>query len=305
MIDVHIHTTHSDGTKTVEEVLKQAEQMGLDYISITDHENCRAYQEIKEKNLMQYYHGNLIPGVELKAAYKGKIIDILGYNINTDKIQKWSDDFYRDKTHAQIQTKYLKAQYQTFQQMGCTLIPYEDIQWDSNRDWANIVIYEEVKSHPENEEKCPKDLWESYHNFRHHYCYHEQSIFYIDKSADFPTIEEVIKQIHDAGGLVFLAHIFLYGWANDKKALIDDLISNYAFDGIECYYSEFSEEQIQYVLEVCEKRGLYKSGGCDYHGENKPGIELGVGKGNLKIPNEIVEEWTIGTIGDVSFCSLA
>lgn len=40
MIDIHIHTTHSDGTKTVEEIFKQAEQMGLDYISITDHENC-------------------------------------------------------------------------------------------------------------------------------------------------------------------------------------------------------------------------------------------------------------------------
>ena len=60
---------------------------------------------------------------------------------------------------------------------------------------------------------------------------------------------------------------------------------------MECYYTLFSEEQTHYALEVCEKRGLYKSGGSDYHGENKPGIYLGVGRGNLKIPNQIIEEW--------------
>lgn len=291
MIDIHIHTTHSDGTKTVEEVLKQAEKIGLDYISITDHENCKAYQEIEEKNLKQYYHGTLIPGVELKSVYKGKIIDILGYGIDVNKIQQWLDDFYKDKTHAQIQTKYLKKRYEIFQQMGCILTPYEEIKWDPNHDWANIIIYDEVKSHPENQEKCPEDLWESFDNYKYRYCYCKENIFYIDKSEDFPTIEEVIDQIHHAGGLAFLAHIYVYNWAKDKKALIDDLISNYDFDGIECYYSEFSEEQTEYVLAVCEKRGLYKSGGTDYHGDNKPGIELGVGRGNLKIPKEIVEEW--------------
>ena len=55
MVDMHIHSTHSDGTKTVEKILKKAEELGLDFIAITDHENCGAYQEIEEKNLKQYY----------------------------------------------------------------------------------------------------------------------------------------------------------------------------------------------------------------------------------------------------------
>lgn len=291
MVDMHIHTTCSDGTNSVEEILKKAEDMGLDYISITDHETCRAYKEIEEKNLRQYYTGVLVPGIEIKVAYKGKIIDILGYNVDTEKIQKWSDDFYKDKTHAQVQTKYLKSQYNTFKKMGYKLIPYEEIKWDPDHDWANPVIYEEIKSHPENEEKAPKDLWADFENFRHKHCYNESSPFYIDKSVDFPTIEEGIRQIHNAGGKAFLAHIYVYNWAEDKKALINDLVDNYEFDGIECYYSKFSDEQIKYVLEVCNKKGLYKSGGCDYHGKNKPGINLGVGKGNLKIPDEIVKEW--------------
>lgn len=291
MVDMHIHTTCSDGTKTPEEILKKAENIGLDYISITDHESCKAYNEIKEKNLKQYYNGTLIPGVELKVAYKGRIIDILGYGINTDKLQQWLDDFYKDKTHAQVQTKYLKIMYQKFKELGCVLTSFEEINWDPVHDWANPTIYKELKKYPQNEEKCPKDMWEDFENFRHKYCYNKNSFIYIDKTKDFTTIEEGIKQIHKAGGLAFLAHIYIYEWAEDKKALIDDLVNNYNFDGIECYYSKFTNGQSEYVLEVCKKRNLYKSGGCDYHGENSPGIQLGVGKGNLKIPNEIIEEW--------------
>ncbi len=293
MVDMHIHSTRSDGTKTVEEILKKAEELGLDFIAITDHENCGAYQEIEEKNLKQYYHGTIIPGVELKAYYKGKIIDILGYGIDTNKVQQWTEGFYKERTHAKIQTKYLKIRYEIFKKMGCTLTPYDEIKWDPEHEWANIVIYNEIKSHPENEEKCPKDLWESFDNYKYRYCYREDSIFYIDKSEDFPSVEEVINQIHEAGGMASLAHIFIYNWADDIKALIDDLITHYDFDGIECYYSEFSEEQSKYVREVCKKRGLYQTGGSDYHGENKVGIELGIGRGNLKVPSQIVEEWKI------------
>ena len=291
MVDMHIHTTNSDGTKTVEEVLKQAEEMGLEYISITDHEGCKAYKEIEEKNLKQYYHGKIIKGIELKASYKGKIIDILGYGIDTDKMQEWINEFYKDKTHAKIQTKYLKIRYNLFKEMGCTLTPYNEIDWDPAHEWSNVVIYKEVKSHPENEAKCPKDLWESFDNYKYKYCYKEDNKFFIDKSLDSPKVEEIIEQIHKVGGRAFLAHIYVYKWTDDKKALIDDLISNYDFDGIECYYSEFSEEQTKYVLEVCEKRGLYKSGGSDYHGDSKPGISLGTGRGNLRVPKSIVEEW--------------
>ena len=291
MVDMHIHTTCSDGTKTPEEILKKAENIGLDYISITDHESCKAYNEIKEKNLKQYYNGTLIPGVELKVAYKGRIIDILGYGINTDKLQQWLDEFYKDKTHAQVQTKYLKIMYQKFKELGCVLTPFEEIDWDPIHDWANPTIYREIKKYPQNQEKCPKDMWEDFEIFRHKYCYNKNSMIYIDKTKDFPTIEEGINQIHNAGGLAFLAHIYIYKWAEDKKKLIDDLVNNYDFDGIECYYSKFTNEQSEYVLEVCKKRNLYKSGGCDYHGENSPDIQLGVGKGNLEIPNEIIEEW--------------
>ena len=66
---------------------------------------------------------------------------------------------------------------------------------------------------------------------------------------------------------------------------------NYDIDGFECYHSNFSKEQIEYILEYCDNKGLLKSGGSDYHGKNKPGIELKVGKGNLEIPRDIIKNW--------------
>ena len=56
-------------------------------------------------------------------------------------------------------------------------------------------------------------------------------------------------------------------------------------------HNTFSEENINYLEKICNERGYYKSGGSDYHGNNKPNISLGTGKGNLKIPNEYIEEW--------------
>ena len=92
-------------------------------------------------------------------------------------------------------------------------------------------------------------------------------------------------------GLVFLPHLFIYKWADNKKEFIDDILKNYDIDGIECMHSEFDNEQIEYLIELTKERKYFRSGGSDYHGKNKIGINLGEGKGNLRIPEEFVEEW--------------
>lgn len=84
MIDIHIHTLYSDGDKTVEEVLKMCEKRNLNYISITDHNTCKQYEdEALKKNI---YTGKIIKGVEMNATFKNKPIEILGYNIKEPQI---------------------------------------------------------------------------------------------------------------------------------------------------------------------------------------------------------------------------
>ena len=95
--------------------------------------------------------------------------------------------------------------------------------------------------------------------------------------------------IHDAEGIAFLAHPFAYSpnIAND----LTNLIKNYNFDGIECYYTTFTEEQTNYLLKLCEDRNMFSSGGSDFHGTRKTNHNLGTGNNNLNIPEELVEPW--------------
>lgn len=289
MIDLHIHSNNSDGSDSVEEILKKAQERKLHYISITDHDNCDAYDILKTIKVKNIYSGKIIKGIELKCAYKGKVIDVLGYNYNLRKMKKSLRKFYPE--HAILQEKYLKHFYQACEKMDLKLTPYENLEWNKNKDWATILIYNEIKKHPENKEKCPQDLWESLDAFRYNYLYNPQTEFYIDKSQDYPSLEQCISIIHNAKGKAFLAHVFIYDWAIDKEEFIKDLICNYKFDGIECYYTKFAGWQTEYALEVCRQNGLYISGGTDTHGNNRPGIEMGLGYGNMQIPDYLITDW--------------
>ena len=291
MIDLHIHTNYSDGTCSVTEILQKAEKLGLTYISFTDHESCGAYEELEKMNVKEYYKGTIIPGIELKAFYHGRIIDILGYQIDTNKMKEWLNNFYQEKGHAVIQIKYLKKYYETCKKLGMKIIPLEQMKWDPVHDWASPVIYREIKKQEKNKTYLSEEAWKDFEVFKQDYCYNQNSEFYIDKSEDHPSVKQVIEAIHQVGGKAFIAHVYMYKWAEDKKVLIKDLLDNYEFDGMECYYSKFSKEEIQYILRECKKRKLYCSGGCDYHGKNKPDIELGIGKGGFSIQEDLVRNW--------------
>ena len=88
-----------------------------------------------------------------------------------------------------------------------------------------------------------------------------------------------------------MAHVYEYKWVEDKIKYIDELIKDSNLDGIECYYSNFTEKQTAELLQYCKDNNLYTSGGTDYHGTKRPSVEIGIGKGNLKIPDETIKDW--------------
>ena len=96
MIDLHMHTIYSDGDKTVEEVLKMCENKKLEYISITDHDTCKQYNDATFKN-NNIFNGKIIIGSELHAVFKKKNIEILAYNINSNIINEWCEKYYSEE----------------------------------------------------------------------------------------------------------------------------------------------------------------------------------------------------------------
>ena len=291
MIDLHMHTNNSDGFDSTEDLIKKAEKLQLKYISITDHDNCNAHREIKNNGLEKLFSGKIITGIEIKCIYNKKSIEVLGYKFDLDKMSKWVNEFYKDKSKEQLQLKYFNKTYDTCKKLGFKLTPKEELEWNPKKDWASFTIYTDLKKYPENEGIYAEDILNDFTTFNKKYCGNPNNELYIDKSEDYPSLEIAIKAIKDCGGLVFMPHLFIYKSITDKETFIDDIITNYDVDGLECYHSEFSNNEIEYLLNLTKERNLLRSGGSDYHGINKKGIEMAIGKGNLKIEESLVEDW--------------
>lgn len=290
MIDMHMHTTYSDGADSLIEVLKKAESLKLEYISITDHDTCEGYKELAKLDVKKYFSGQIINGVEIKCAYKKRLIEILGYKVDPKVINNFMEEFHKTKSKEILQQKYFDILHERCKDMGLVMSKKEDIEFNPKTDWASIKIYNDIKAHEENKLKVPDDFWSEFNIFSKKYCGDVNYPLYIDKSEDYLQLDEAIKLVKDAGGLVFLPHIFIYKWAEDKKKLLDDIVAEYDIDGIECMHSEFSQDDIDYLLEYTQKNNFYRSGGSDYHGKNKVGIEMAVGKGNLKIESYLIQD---------------
>ena len=291
MIGMHMHTTYSDGADSLIEVLKKAESLKLEYISITDHDTCEGYKELAKLDVKKYFSGQIINGVEIKCAYKKRLIEILGYKVDPKVINNFMEEFHKTKSKEILQQKYFDILHERCKDMGLVMSKKEDIEFNPKTDWASIKIYNDIKAHEENKLKVPDDFWSEFNIFSKKYCGDVNYPLYIDKSEDYLQLDEAIKLVKDAGGLVFLPHIFIYKWAEDKKKLLDDIVAEYDIDGIECMHSEFSQDDIDYLLEYTQKNNFYRSGGSDYHGKNKVGIEMAVGKGNLKIESYLIQDW--------------
>ena len=134
-----------------------------------------------------------------------------------------------------------------------------------------------------------EDAWKNSNIFYRKYMSNPDTLFYINMDDVLPSFEKASKIIKEAGGLVFIPHIFEY--RDNSEKILEYILSHYKIDGIECYYTTFTEEQTERLLNICKEKNLLISGGSDYHGKNKVGVEMGIGKGNLKIENNIIENW--------------
>lgn len=289
MIDLHTHTTYSDGTDNLIRLLKNAEKVNLKVLSITDHVTCKAYDELKRIDPKQYYSGKIIKGCELYSSIEGQTIELLGYNIDSDMFNELLPKLYYSEAE---DNKWQAEQLLKICKNIGIILDYDNIQINYDTEFCGDVILNEIIKNPENQKFFDDEKsWYDSNVFYRTCMTNSKSKFFIDKSSFYPTIDKVIDLIKSAGGLVFIPHIFIYG--ENSMEFFNILTKNYKIDGIECYYSLFTNEQSKFLLDYCKKNNLLISGGSDYHGNNKPGISLGIGKGNLNIPESILTNWEI------------
>lgn len=287
MIDLHMHTTYSDGTCGVTEILQEAEEKNLECISITDHDTCLAYREIERPEIRNLFSGKIIKGCELKSIVDGTTIEILGYNVDTEKLNRILPEFA--PSYEKINRYESRKLIDIFENRGY-ILNKENIRFDVTRESGEVAIIKEVLRHPENKSFIEETNYTDEHAFYRLHMSNPNSPYFIDNSSIIPKPKDVVDVIHEAGGLAFIPHVYIYG--ENSQKVFDALTQNHLVDGIECYYSKFSVEQIHFLLDFCRKNNYYISGGSDYHGTNKPGICMGTGiNNNLRIPIEITYPW--------------
>ena len=272
IIDLHTHSTESDGTLTPEELMKLAKDTGLSAIALTYHDAISGIE--KARPIAKELGIELVPGIELSTDYDGKEVHILGYYINTNQpdFSKKVQEFV-DCRNMRNEKMALLLQQEGF---GITMEALTRENPDSVITRAHFARYLVEHGMVKNRETVfGKYLGD---NCR---CYVPR-----EKITPF----EAIRLIQAGEGLAFLAHPVLCHMNHAKLRLFLRDLKDARLTGIEAIYSMNEPGDEKNFLKFAEEFDLLISGGSDFHGANKPHIRLGAGRGNLHIPYEILEK---------------
>lgn len=277
-IDLHIHSTASDGTLTPAEVVSSAmAQAGNTkdpvVIALTDHDTVAGVPEFMKEAAKYKDRLTAIPGVEISTDYHGVEIHVLGYNIDINnaplldrlKVCRESRDGRNEKI---IQ----KLQEQGFE------ITMDDIRpADPNETIARPHIAKQLlKKHYVSSVKEAFDKYLA-----------EGRCCYVERIM--PTPQEAISLIKNSGGIAVLAHLMYYKKLDAaQKAELTAQLKEAGLTGIEAYYNTYTPEEEEFVKSLAKQHALLHTGGTDFHGQNKPHISLFKGQGEMEIPEVIL-----------------
>lgn len=287
MVDLHTHTKYStDASGEIPVYLKEAENAELSMISITDHNCSRAYEELKNPDIRKIFSGMIVTGVELFTRVLNYPIEILGYNIDPVKMQKLIESTYMNEVdRCKLELKRL---YEKCIEAGLKL-PNDFVDGYDGTEYGSKYLHKFITKDEKNKKYFSAASWENNNVFYREYMSNPNTKFYVDMNDVLPDFEVVSGIVRQAGGLVFLPH--LYEYKENSEIILNYILEHYEIDGIECYYKNFTEEQSEYLQGICKERNLFMSGGSDYHGAKKPGISIGKGLGNLCVPDGIADKW--------------
>lgn len=273
-IDLHTHTCKSDGSYTPTELVDYAIEKNLAAVAITDHDSIEGLDEalahaaaLKERGLPSV---EVIPGIEFSTKYEKQDVHIVGLYIS-----------YKEKTFQSALGGFVDSRTSRNRKM-C-----------ENLQGAGIdITYERLLAmYPD--AVITRAHYASY-LLEHGYVKSRQDAFarYLgDHTKYFVPREKVtpsqaVELILLAGGVPILAHPPLYHMGNDRLEALVSFLKADGLMGIEVFYSTYNNQDVRDMQRLAEKYDLLVSGGSDFHGANKPGLDLGCGYGRLYVPEE-------------------
>ena len=157
------------------------------------------------------------------------------------------------------------------------------------KDFASSFFHKQITKYEGNKKLISSEAWESSKILYRQYMSDPNAPLYVEMDDLVPDFETASSLIRQCGGLVFIPHIYEY--KHNSTAILNYILKNHSIDGIECFYTTFSAEQHNEILQICKNHNLFVSGGTDFHGTFRPEVSIGNGYGNLEIPTEIISNW--------------
>ena len=274
-IDLHTHTTASDGTYTPSELVELAKKTDLKAIAITDHDTINGVSEAIEAG--KDLGVEVIAGTELSIEYplpENGHMHLLGLFVDIKNPELISGLEYLRKKRDERTPKILKI----LNAHGISITEKEVLQeaGEGSVGRPHIARIMLKKGYV----KSIKEAFERYLK--------KGAIAYVPKEKF--EITHAINLILNSGGIPILAHPVTLKLSDEELESHIEKLKSLGLKGIEVYYSTHTEQDTIAYLKLADKFNLLISGGSDFHGKNKPDIRLGTGKGNLRIPYTIVEQ---------------
>ena len=253
-VDLHLHTTYSDGSLTPEDLIRKAKKIGYTAIAITDHDTLQGVKPaLKRAN---QYNIEVVPGIEFNTSLNGNDVHILGYYINLEnKFLKNLLDKIKKERRERIKkmVKLLKELY------GYEISLKEIKEISENNIMGRAHIARLLT------EKGYVNKWEEVFNKY----IGKGKPAYVDRNKITPF--KAIDIIKKAEGIPVIAHPGLI-----KNNQIVQTLIKYGVEGLEIYYLEHTAKQIEYFKKIAQRNELFITGGSDCHGpKNKDGLRLG------------------------------
>jgi predicted metal-dependent phosphoesterase TrpH len=271
VIDLHSHSTMSDGTDTPAEVVRLAGAAGLSALALTDHDTLDHLAEARTAAAEQGLR--LVPGCEISCELGGRApgsMHLLVFFVDDEPGE------LQDRLAA-LQAARNERNVQIVEALNAhgVQITVADVHAQAGpgsvgRPHIARVLMESGRVASIQE---AFDVWLG-----------KGQPAYFERDRLGP--EDAVELTHASGGVCAVAHPGSLGLADDE---LDELVAQLAdagLDGLECEYGAYLPEERAPFHQLARRHGLAPTGGSDYHGENKPGLSVGVGRGDLRVPDE-------------------
>ena len=271
MIDLHVHSTFSDGSLTPEELVEKAVGVGLTAMALTDHDGMMGIDRFLAACATHGLRG--IPGVEISVDFTGGTLHMLGYCLNhRDSVVEESLARLRDGREIRNREILIKLNA-----LGSPL-EWEDVAKFAKED----VVGRPHFSLAMIEKGYVKKKEDAFNRFLA-----KDKPAYVERIR--LTVEQSIAMIRGAGGVPVLAHPFTLNLGRRRLRVFLAELAAKGLQGIETYYSEHDPDQERFCRSIARDLNLVCTGGSDFHGALNPDIRQGVGFGNLNVPDELVD----------------